>query len=67
MTGAVAAAVLGIAAIVLLVVVVRVRRRRQPPRVSRTCVTCDHLGSSELCKPCNGSGEHWVERPRKPS
>ena len=58
-------AVAAVTAILLLLLVHRQRRRR-PPRTTRTCVTCDNLGTSELCGQCNGSGQHWVERPRPP-
>ncbi|GEM_PF-5197251 len=64
MKGLVAAFVVLIGA-ALLVAGIRARRQKRSKRqITRTCVTCDNLGTSELCKPCNGSAEHWVERPR---
>lgn len=52
---------------ILLLLIVRLRRRhRRPPRITRTCVTCDNLGTSALCDECSGSGRHWVERVRRP-
>ena len=41
------------------------RGRRREKRVTRTCITCAHLGASDRCAACNGSGSHWVERQRR--
>ncbi len=52
------------AALAALAMLLRRRRqRREPPQPTRTCVTCDNLGESELCDECGGAGLHWVARP----
>jgi len=66
MTGAVIIIVVVVVLIgaALLLWIVSRRRQQRSRQITRTCITCDNLGASELCKPCNGSGEHWAERSR---